>query len=84
MTDGISIGVGMNEAGDGVAGSVGTITAFAKTPAEFVAVVLIDDAALILFPTAAFVDVPVADVLEIVAVLRRSRTSLPPILPKPM
>ena len=63
VTDGIGIGMGMHEVGISIAGDVGTLTAVAKTPAEFITTMLIDDATLACLPAARVVDVPAADIL---------------------
>ena len=54
----------MDKAGDGVVGNVSTIATVAKTPTEFVAVVLVYYTAFACFPAATTIDIPTANVLK--------------------
>ena len=63
MTDGISIGMGVHDVGIGIASDIGTLTAFAKTPAELITAMLGNDTTLTGLPTAGTVDVPTAYIL---------------------
>ena len=59
--------MGADEASEGIAGDVGTLTAFAKTPAEFTATMLDDDTTLTFLPATGAVDIPTADILKLAA-----------------
>ena len=65
IVEAVGIGIAAQQTGHHIAGGVGAEAALAQSPAQLVAVVLADDAALALFPAAAAVDVPAADVLEL-------------------
>ena len=63
MTDGVGIRMGMYQVGVGIARDIRPLTAVTKSPAEFIAAVLRDDAAFAGLPASALVDVPAPHVL---------------------
>ena len=63
MTDGVGIRMGMYQVGVGIARDVRPLTTVAESPAELIAAMLRDDAALAGLPAAALVDVPAPHVL---------------------
>ena len=63
MSDTVGIGIGVHQAGNGIARGINTLAALAKTPAYLVAVAFIYDTTLACLPTATTVYVPTTDVL---------------------
>ena len=61
VANGVGIRVGMYQTGNRIRGGIGAVTLIAQTPAEFVAVALLNDAALACLPLSALVDVPVVN-----------------------
>ena len=69
VTDGICIGIGVDKTRDDITRRVGTTATLAKSPAEFIAVVLVDDTAFACLPVATAIYVPATDIGKLEAVL---------------